>query len=325
VAAVDVVVLTYLPELALAHCVESVLAQGDARVYVAVNNEPATVAPVLGPLALKWRDQPVTFVDLARNWGYAEGINRALAFTTAPLVLLLNDDAWLTPGALDEMVQAMDDAGGRTAGVVPKVLLGDTDRIDCSGAAILADGWVANRGYGDRDEGQYDQVEDVAGACFAGVLLRREALADVGSLWSPFFMYAEDADWCLRARLAGWRFVTCPRAVVRHGHSVSTATLPSDWKARQIRRNSMLVVVRCFPPKHALALCLTHLWEDLRSRWAQPGPGVRVAGSFLRLVPAALADRRRIRGLTRAAPVDAQLFDDQVAAQLRRRPAPDQS
>ena len=313
VLAVDVVVLAYRPELSLDRCVESALEAGASRVVVAVNNVAEAVAPSLDPLVGKWGGQPVEWLALGRNWGYAEGLNRALERVLgapgAPLVLLLNDDAWLTPGALHEMVELMGRAGARLAGVVPKVLLGDSDRIDSVGASILADGWVANRGHGDRDEGQYDRVEDVAGACFAAVLLRREALLDVGPLWSPLFMYAEDADWCLRARLAGWRFVTCPTAVVRHQHSLSTATLPAAWKVHQIRRNSMLVVVRGFPLRHALGLSLVHLWQDIRGWPAQPGLVVRVAPSFLRLLPAALAGRRRIRGLVRRSPVDRLLFD----------------
>ena len=322
--AVDVVVLTYRPELSLARCVESVVREGNTRVLLAVNNDLELVAPVLEPLLARWDAKEVRTLPLGRNWGYAEGLNRALeevlAAPSAPLVLLLNDDAWLMPGALDQMVNAAREAGPRTAGIVPKILLGDSDRIDSVGAAILADGWVANRGFGDRDEGQYDRVEEVAGACFAAVLVRREALLEVGSLWSPFFMYAEDADWCLRARLAGWGFVTCPGAVVRHAHSLSVGTLPTEWKARQIRRNSMLLVVRCFPPRHALGLTITHIWEDLRGRPAPPGPAATVASSFFRLLPAALRERQRIRGLSSKTAVDAQLFDDRVFAQSRRPP-----
>jgi GT2 family glycosyltransferase len=319
-ALVDVVVLTYRPELSLARCVESALADKNVRVIVAVNNDAEVVGPVFARLSSDWDGKPVTLLHLGRNWGYADGLNRALAMVEAPLVLLLNDDAWPAPDAIAEMVDAMRKAGPRVAGIVPKILVGDSERIDCVGASILADGWVANRGYGDLDEGQYDRTEEVAGACFAAVLLRKEAIEDVGPLWSALFMYAEDADWCLRARLAGWRFVTCPGAVVRHEHSLSSATLPPAWKARQIRRNSMLVVVRCFPPRHALGLSLVHLWEGLKGWPARSGPPVRTAWPFLKLLPVAVAERRRTRGWSRESPVDKELFDDRVFAQLRRSP-----
>ena len=76
--AVDVVVLAYRPELSLERCVGSALDAGAGRVVVAVNNVTEAVAPSLDPLVAKWGGQPVELLPLGRNWGYAEGLNRAL-------------------------------------------------------------------------------------------------------------------------------------------------------------------------------------------------------------------------------------------------------
>lgn len=65
------------------------------------------------------------------------------------------------------------------------------------------------------------------------------------------------------------------------------------------------------------------LLEPLLARWgrpAPPGPDVRVASSFFGLLPAALRERRRIRGLLQKTAVDTQLFDDRMFARSRRPP-----
>ena len=306
--AVDAIVLTYRPELALRRCIDSLAGYAQVNVVVAVNNDSrgaATAQTVLGEGLLP---HGATLLHLGRNWGFAEGINRAVAETSSPLILLLNDDAWLTSGALEEMVFALEQAPAETAGVVPKILLGDSDLIDAVGARVGVDGSVSNRGFGRQDVGEFDTPGPVEGACFAAVLLRRRALEEVGPLWSPYFMYAEDADWCLRARLAGWRFLTCPTAIVRHEHSASASTHPESWKAFYIRRNSMLMVLRCFPPRHALGLTCLHLCQAIGGKWADCGNRLRMTASFARHVPRALATRRGIRGVLGPHSLDAQIF-----------------
>ncbi len=64
----------------------------------------------------------------------------------------------------------------------------------------------------DKGTGAVD-VDYVKGAC---LLLRAEALAQVGPLDEGFFLYFEETDWCRRARQAGWRICLCPDVTVQH-------------------------------------------------------------------------------------------------------------
>ena len=63
------------------------------------------------------------------------------------------------------------------------------------------------------DERQEAEVDAVVGAC---MLVRGEALRQVGLLDEIFFMYGEDLDWCLRIKQAGWRIVYHPAVIVHH-------------------------------------------------------------------------------------------------------------
>jgi GT2 family glycosyltransferase len=62
-------------------------------------------------------------------------------------------------------------------------------------------------------DGGFASVDAVTGAC---MMIRRQALQDVGPLDEGYFMYAEEADWCYRARQAGWTIGYLPSVQVVH-------------------------------------------------------------------------------------------------------------
>ena len=71
------------------------------------------------------------------------------------------------------------------------------------------------------DRGQHDQLADRDALFGCALLIRRAAWQQVGPFWEPFFNYAEETDWCLRARRLGWRLQYVPQALVRHRTSSS--------------------------------------------------------------------------------------------------------
>ncbi|GIV96668.1 MAG: hypothetical protein KatS3mg057_1325 [Herpetosiphonaceae bacterium] len=77
-------------------------------------------------------------------------------------------------------------------------------------------GRVSMLGNTEPDRGQYDQVAEREALFGCALLIRRAAWEEVGGFWEPFFSYAEETDWCLRARKRGWRLCYVPEAVVWH-------------------------------------------------------------------------------------------------------------
>ena len=272
-------------------------------------------------------DMHVRLVLSGKNLGFAEGVNSGLPYCTQPYVLRSsNDDAALEPGSLGILVSEMQRVV-RLVGLAPKVLLDLPEPvIDNVGAAITPDGSVHNRGYNQKDIGQFDEQVDVAGACFAKTLLRREAfeLSNVGPLDTHYFMYAEDSDWCLRARPPGYRFVACPEAVVRHAHSLSSATLPSTFKWQLIRRNSMLTVVKGFPRRLASKLVYGYMHDSLLTvarSGDRPSPGHHrhgaLRGAWSR---GPSGNEQPSAALSETTPWTPRLFNPHVAAQPNSTP-----
>ena len=166
---------------------------------------------------------PQVEVDVGDNVGFAAGVNALLARSEAPWFVTLNSDAWPEPGALRRLVAA-GEAHPRAAVVAPLLLRPDGALEESAHplpslatAAVTGAGLerVLRRRWGLSGWG-HDVERQVGWAVGAALLLRREAVAELGGLDASLFMYAEDLEWCWRARRAGWEVWFTPSAVVRH-------------------------------------------------------------------------------------------------------------
>ena len=185
------------------------------------------------------------------------------------------------------------------------------DVINNVGGIFHAPGYGADRGYQQLDHGQYDTPEEVFLLCGAAVCLRTEALRQVGCFDDRFFMYYEDTDLSWRLRAAGWAIRYVPDAVVRHLHSASAVEW-SPFFSFHVDRNRLLLLAKNAPARMAArealhyqattvsmaARTLLRAWREHRRPAVRPTLlRLRVAASWLRLLPAMLQARQHTRRL----------------------------
>jgi GT2 family glycosyltransferase len=107
----------------------------------------------------------------------------------------------------------------------PKILYhADSSRLWSAGGIIRFTETISQmRGYRQRDRGQFDQEEEVDCLPGCAMLMRCATLERIGSLDPVYYpAYFEDTDWCVRARIAGYRIVYVPAAKVWHKVSLSS-------------------------------------------------------------------------------------------------------
>jgi len=247
------------------------------------------------------------------NLGFVAN-NLALADLRAvDYVALVNNDAFVESDWLDPLVEALE-TDTRLGAVQSKILFDGRrtadglDVINNVGGVVLADGSGADRGFDEPDRGQYDQPDEVFAWCGGGVLLRPSYLADVGLFDERLFLYYEDTDLSWRGRALGWRYRLEPRSVVRHLHAASSGEASPVFRYYN-ERNRLVVLVKNAPAALAQRAALRHplstlsyLRQAVRDAVRQrrrPDLGLvavrlRAYGGFLRLLPAALAARRRL-------------------------------
>ena len=222
------------------------------------------------------------------------GLRRALA-GGADAIALLNNDTEPDAGLFERLLLALDqDPAAGAAG--PLIYYGPpSDRIWYAGGICRPGlGWSRHRGIGHRDRGQYRAVEStgyVTGCC---LLARREVWEAVGLLDDRYYIYAEDADWCLRARAAGYRLLFVPTARLWHKVSASSGAA-SPWKIYQRLRANLTLFHRharglarlTWPPAFLAQQAVLAAWLAARGRIAAAAAVPRALWDAARGRPAA--------------------------------------
>lgn len=178
----------------------------------------------------------VETIILDRNYGFAEGYNRALDIlsskysSTIKYYVLLNSDVdvhsgWLAP------IARLFESNDNIAVIQPKILsFGRPSHFEYAGAA---GGYMDALGYPfcrgrlindcEQDTGQYDDEREIFWASGAAFAIRREVFHSLGGFEPLFFAHMEEIDLCWRIRRSGYSIAVCPSSVVYH---VGAGTLP---------------------------------------------------------------------------------------------------
>lgn len=212
---VSAVVPIYQPEAStLNRCLEALIPQVDEIIVTAEGN-----SKIPGD-ALK--NAKVRYVQKLENKiGYGRNTNFGVRHTNGKYVLLLNDDIFLDPGAVAALKNEMVPGVGLVAH-----LLRYPDGTIYHAGKRRAPG---QRGWGHIDYRKFlpsiTEPTEMENVCGASVLVRRSAFYDIGGFDEDFFIYAEDDDFCLRMRKAGYRIIYTPKASGIHLEHQSTQKL----------------------------------------------------------------------------------------------------
>lgn len=222
----------------------------EAVVYVADNastDESITLLKELFP--------EVKLILLEKNWGFAEGYNKALEQVDAEYYLLLNSDIEVTKGWLTPLLAFMD-AHAEVAACQPKLLsIYQRDSFEYAGAC---GGYLDRYGYPfcrgrvfdivEKDQGQYDEPAKIHWATGAALLVRARIYKEVGGLDGRFFAHQEEIEMCWRMRIRGYQLYCLPESKVYH---VGGGTLPKSnpMKTYLNFRNNLTMLYKCLPEK----------------------------------------------------------------------------
>ena len=234
---VSVVLVTFNAAEHLPRMLESLRLEGNRPAQIVAVDNGSTDESVS---ILEEDDDVEVFAQ--HNTGFAHGVNKGISLTPPDAdVLILNADVRLHAGAARTMAEVLDrypDVGI----VAPRLVdaTGHTVRSCRRAPSVLRT--MVETVVGGTRSGRFgetyrpgSQAHEVDWAVGAALLLRRQMLDTIGWMDESFFLYAEEAELCLRARRRGFRVMVEPRATVTHiGGDMGND--PRLWSLRAVNR-----------------------------------------------------------------------------------------
>ena len=253
--AVSAVVVTFHSERFIADCLDSLSRQtARPRKIIVVDNGSADGTCSI----VRDRFPAVHLIELESNTGFCRANNIGLAASVGDFVLFANPDTILEPNYLMEALKEFD-ADPKVGMVSGKLLRFDRVTIDSAGQVLTRGRKILDRGFGEKDAGQFQARAAVDSVCGAMALYRRKMVDDIsesGRLFDEeFFAFWEDMDVAWRAKRSGWKAVYTPSAVARHfrggsqrGHSFWTHLVRMGGRPPEIRyhivKNQWLMILK---------------------------------------------------------------------------------
>lgn len=234
------------------------------------------------------------------NLGFAAGNNLAFRQCTTDFVALLNPDAFAEPDWLDALLAAAEENPNCASFGSRQLIAERPEYLDGIGDAYHVSGLVWRARHGLLQQPKDLQVREIFAPCAAAALYRCSALAVVGEFDEDHFCYLEDVDLGFRLRLAGYRALYVPDAVVHHVGSATSGGQHSDFALYHGHRNLVWTYVKNMPgalfwlslPLHLLLNLVVLLVFSARGRG---GVIFRAKRDALKGLPKMWAKRRLIQ------------------------------
>lgn len=214
---VSIVVLNYNGKKYINKCVESILmSEYDNFELIIVDNN--SIDKSIEFIEDTFKDTRLSIIRNDKNTGFAGGNNIGVQNTKGKYVVLLNIDTIVDRKWLTEIISLME--SDLTIGVAQSKLLSIDDRstFDSAGDYLDYFGLSFSRGgsWFEKDNGQYDTIEEIFSARGAALVTRKEIVNAIGLFDDDYFLDFEDVDFCWRVKLYGKRIVFVPASIAYH-------------------------------------------------------------------------------------------------------------
>jgi GT2 family glycosyltransferase len=196
---------------------------------------------------LRDRFPGIEIIQTGSNLGFAGGNNVGIKYALkagADFVWLLNNDTTVDPSALTELVRVAE-SDGEIGMVGSKALRYSQPEIlhFAGGRLDLKTGLTRHIGDGEKDRGQYDDATDTEYISGCSLLAKREVIEKIGLMPEGYFLYFEETDWCMRARVAGFSLRMAMKSKIFHKVSASVQNF-SPRKLYYLTRNRLYLLQR---------------------------------------------------------------------------------
>jgi len=206
-------------------------------------------------------------IEPGKNLGYAGGCNRGASESTGDVLVFLNPDTVVDPGALGRLAETLDDPSIGIA-MARLRLLEQPELLNSGGNVVHLTG-LAWAGAYEQPAESVSELRDVPYASGAALAIRKERFWELGGFTPELFMYHEDLELSWRARLRGLRVVVNPEADVYHDYEFGR----NPAKHYLLERNRLIFVLTAYPARLLVPVAPVLLAGELALTFLALGQG----------------------------------------------------
>jgi GT2 family glycosyltransferase len=194
----------------------------------------------------------ILLIRSSENLGFGGGNNLGARNANGNYLAFLNPDTVVEHGWLDALVAVLENEPAVGLATSKILLLNNPDRINTCGNDMHISGITLCRGM-DQPRKAFSEREDVSAISGTACMIRKELFVTLEGFDESFFMYMEDSDLSLRARLAGYRCRYVPASIVHHDYTLTFGPKKTYYE----ERNRYLMLLKCLRKRTLLALLPT--------------------------------------------------------------------
>lgn len=174
---------------------------------------------------------------------YVKAVNLGIKHSTGDYIVSLNNDTIVEKNWLMGLYKVIK--SDKNIGIVQsKIIFFDRETINSVGVEEIEDFYFRDKGFGEKDVGQYEEIKELEYFTGGSAMIRRECFQEIGDFDEDFIMFFEDIDYSLRCRSKGWKIFYSPFSVVFHKFHGTSSSALCDYLCT---RNRFLCLAKHFP------------------------------------------------------------------------------
>jgi len=242
---VSIILLTYNNNKDLAECIPSIFNQTYKDFELMIIDNGSTDGTIE---FIKTNYPEIKLIETNSNLGYAGGNNIGFRHAKGDYIVVINPDTFVDPNWLVNLIKPLEE--DPHIGITnPKVLeYNDRDHGSCGNTSHYT-GLHFPRGL-EKSAATFTKPEIVSAISGCSFAIRREVLSRLKGFDPDYFLYLEDSDLSLRARLAGYDIMFTPESIVYHKHK----TIITPQKEYYLERNRYMLLLKCYSMKLLIIL-----------------------------------------------------------------------
>ena len=248
---VAVLVLNYNGRLLLEECLSSVLTSVTSRANVYLVDNGSTDGSVE---YTRERFPYVRMISFDHNLGFAKAYDVAVEQVNEDIVIFLNNDVEVAKDWFEPLVAPLESGSDERLAICGSKILFHYDRniVNSAGGILLPIGGGVDIDFLELDRGEPTKPKFVGCVCGASMAVKRTVFLELGGFDEDFFAYLEDADFCWRAWLAGYKVMLVPRSLLYHKYGGTSGPYVDPHSVFLGERNRMQCLLKNLKTTNAI-------------------------------------------------------------------------